>query len=186
MPEPTWSEIAAGMQGLIERCDRIADKFQAWSTGAANGGPNGDGRYPLEGAGGDVLVPCPAKIEAGGFDKECLVLACFSDLSVVSQGTSVARMRAPWPMSVTGVRASLAVGSMAGNLTIDVKVNGASILSTRITILAGQITSRAAGTTQPVVSAAAIPDDAEITIDVIAEGMGARGLKVSLIANTTG
>ncbi|MEK9213135.1 hypothetical protein [Sphingomonas sp. 2378] len=57
------------------------------------------------------------------------------------------------------------------------------MLSAPLLIKPGALSSRAEGTAQPVIAAPAIPDDAEISVDVLAEGMGARGLRVMLVGN---
>ncbi len=55
--------ILAALQGLLGRRDISLQEFQNWEGGAVNGGPNGDGIYPLSDSTGLVRsVPCPAKI----------------------------------------------------------------------------------------------------------------------------
>jgi hypothetical protein len=82
-------------------------------------------------------------------------------------------------MNVTSVRASLTTAQISGNIfTVDINKNGASILSTKITIDNGEKTSTTAAIS-PVISDTNIADDAEITIDVDQIGSAnATGLKV--------
>jgi hypothetical protein len=67
-------------------------------------------------------------------------------------------------------------------VTVDVNENGASILSTKLTLDVGEKTSTTAATA-PVISDAALGDDSEITIDIDVAGTGASGLKVYLIGH---
>lgn len=56
------------MQQLVDILDRFngrEDEFQTWLAGAADGGPSGDGRYPLSDLGGSVRqTKSPARLEA--------------------------------------------------------------------------------------------------------------------------
>lgn len=96
--------------------------------------------------------------------------------------------RLPRAFQLLEVRASLVTPQATGSLiTIDVKANGSSVLSTLITLDNAETTSTTA-TTSSVVSGGSsgttLPDDALITIDVpqIGDGTGT-GLKVTLIGN---
>jgi hypothetical protein len=88
----------------------------------------------------------------------------------------------PAAMTVTAVRASLNVASSSGLVTIDINEGGVSILSTKLTIDANELTSTTAAT-PPVISDSALADDAEITIDIDGAGTGAKGLKIWLIGS---
>jgi hypothetical protein len=68
--------------------------------------------------------------------------------------------------------------------TVDIKVNGASIFSTLLSINASQRTSTTA-TTPAVLSTTSIADDDEITVDITTAGTGARGLKITLYYRRT-
>jgi hypothetical protein len=183
-PSETLAQMVAQLLALQASVYDQVDRIYAWSTGAAAGG---NGMFPIVTRSGDsVLVPSPAKIALGGLDKEAMVIACFADTALVSAGARIARERAVMPLHLTEVRASLGTASLAGNLTIDIKANGASILSTPITILANTITSKAPGTPAPVIATAAIVDDAEISVDVLGAGIGAKGLRVALIGVNAG
>lgn len=49
----------------VTRFTNASQEFRAWAGGVINGGPNGDGEYPLsDGFGNTHLVPCPARIAA--------------------------------------------------------------------------------------------------------------------------
>lgn len=109
-------------------------------------------------------------------------IACSDETSDLQTGTEVATFRAVCAATLTGVRASVS-GAPAGSvLTVDINKNGTSILSTKLTIDAGEKTSVSAAT-PPVISTASISDDDEITIDIDTVGSSAagKGLKVHLI-----
>jgi hypothetical protein len=97
-------------------------------------------------------------------------------------GTSKAFTRAPRAFTLTRVRAALVAASSSGAVTVDINVNGSTILSTKLTIDASEKTSTTAAT--PYVFSAgasvAIADDDEILIDVDGAGTSARGLVVTL------
>jgi len=109
-----------------------------------------------------------------------------SDLTTaLSVGTTVAYLRMAFAMTVTEVRASLlTAGSTSGTTTIDINLNGTSILSTKLTVDAGEKTSTSAATAA-VISTSSLSDDDEITIDIDAISGGATeaGLIVTLIGN---
>lgn len=58
---PTNAEIAYQMSGLMDRWTLYTTQLRDWLGGTADGGPNGDGAYPLQDVTGQTfLVPCPA------------------------------------------------------------------------------------------------------------------------------
>lgn len=109
-------------------------------------------------------------------------IAVTDETTAISAGAGKVTFRMPFAMVVTEVRASLGVAQTAGNIfTVDINEGGVSILSTKLTIDNNEKTSTTA-TTPPVISDAALADDAEITVDVDQIGNGtAKGLKVWLI-----
>ena len=86
----------------------------------------------------------------------------------------------PYAFTVTAVKASLSTASSSGTPTIDINEGGTSIISTKITIDATELTSSTA-VTAPVISDSSLADDASITIDIDTAGTGAMGLKVYII-----
>ena len=110
-------------------------------------------------------------------------IACSDETTALTTGTAKATFRMPYAMTLTAVRASLTgAGSTSGTTTIDINENGTTVLSTKLTIDAGEKTSTTAATAA-VISDSALADDAEITIDIDAVSGGAdeTGLKVWLI-----
>jgi hypothetical protein len=102
-------------------------------------------------------------------------------LSITSGNTKVT-FRMPNAIKLTEVRASLTVAQVSGNtFTVDINENGASILSTKLTIDNTEKTSTTAAI-PVVISNVNLADDAEITIDVDQVGNAsiAKGLKILL------
>lgn len=107
-------------------------------------------------------------------------LAC-SDLTTdLTAATNVGYFRVPRPMQNVSVRASLLTASSSGVVTVDINRNGASILSTKLTIDANEKTSVTAATAA-VLTTTTLSDDDEITIDIDTAGTGAKGLIVTVM-----
>ena len=111
-----------------------------------------------------------------------LVVAASDEGTALTTGTAKITFRMPRAVTLTSVRASLTTAQGSGSIfTVDINENGTSILSTKLTIDNTEKTSFTAAT-PPVISDAALADDAEITIDIDQIGDGtAKGLKVMLI-----
>lgn len=108
------------------------------------------------------------------------MVAVSDETTAISTGTAKITFRATNALTLTEVRASLNVASTSGPVTVDINVNGSTILSTKLTIDQDEKTSVTAAT-PAVISSVDIADDDEITIDIDAAGTGAKGLKVALI-----
>lgn len=112
-------------------------------------------------------------------------IACSDETTALTTGTAKVTFRMPFAMTLTAVRASVTTAPTGSALSVDINEGGASILSTVITIDAGEKTSTTAAT-PAVISDTALADDAEITIDI--DGVGSTvagaGLKVYLIGTT--
>lgn len=109
-------------------------------------------------------------------------LAASDETTAITATADKVKFRMPRAMTVTAVRASLSTAQATGSIfTVDIHESGTTILSTKITIDNTEKTSTTA-VAAPVISDAALADDAEITIDVDQIGDGtAKGLKVSII-----
>jgi hypothetical protein len=90
----------------------------------------------------------------------------------------------PQAATITAVRASVTTAPVGSALTVDINESGSTILSTKLTIDAGEKTSTTAATAA-VISDASIADDAEMTIDIDAIGSSTAGagLKVTIYYN---
>lgn len=111
-----------------------------------------------------------------------LVIAASDEMTVLTTGTKVT-FRMPHAMTLTGVRASLTTAQASGSLlTVDVRENGTTVLSTLITLDNTEKTSTTAATL-PVISDSSLADDSEITIVITQVGAStvAAGLKITLL-----
>lgn len=116
---------------------------------------------------------------------QSLIIACSDEVTPITTGL-VATMRVPMAMVLTEVRASLTNAQTSGNVvTVDIKQNNTSILSTLITIDNNEKTSLSANV-QPVISSTGLVDDAELTVYVTDVGNAtvATGLKVVMTGYT--
>lgn len=111
---------------------------------------------------------------------EAIMVAVSDETTAIEAGTGTITFRAPYALTLTGVRASLATASSSGVVTFDINVNGSTILSTKLTIDANEKTSETAATAA-VISNTAIADDDEITIDIDTAGTGAAGAKITFL-----
>ena len=110
-----------------------------------------------------------------------LTVACSDETSDLTTGTAKATFRMPEAATITGVRASVTTAPAGSVLTVDINEAGTSILSTKLTIDAGEKTSTTAATAV-VISDTSVADDAEMTVDI--DGVGSStagaGLKVTI------
>jgi DNA-directed RNA polymerase beta subunit len=112
--------------------------------------------------------------------EQSLTLALSDETTSITTGVAKITFRAPFAWTLTRIpRASLSSASVSGIPTVDINVNGNSILSTKLTIDENEKTSTTAATAAAL-SSTSIADDAEITMDVDVAGSAAKGLKVTL------
>lgn len=109
-----------------------------------------------------------------------IMLAVSDEATAITAGAGKLTFRMPMAFTLSAVRASLATASSSGAVTVDINENGATILSTKLTIDQGEKTSTTAAPAA-VISDASLADDAEITVDIDGAGTDAAGLKVTLI-----
>lgn len=105
--------------------------------------------------------------------------ALSDEVTAITTGTAKVTWRAPFAFTVVGVRASLTAASSSGIPTVDINEAGTTILSTKLTVDASELTSTTAAAAA-VISDSAIADDAEITFDIDVAGTNAKGLKVKI------
>jgi hypothetical protein len=117
---------------------------------------------------------------------QSIITACSDEATALTTGTAKVTFRMPYAFTLTGVRASVATAPTGSVLTVDINESGVTILSTKITIDAGEKTSTTAAVA-PVISDSSLADDAEITVDIDAIGssVAGAGLKVALLGYTT-
>lgn len=111
---------------------------------------------------------------------EVLIIAVGDETTAITTGVAKVTFRMPFALTVTAVRASLTTASSSGIPTVDINEAGVTILSTKLTIDANELTSTTAATAA-VISDTALADDASITIDIDVAGTGAAGLKVTIL-----
>ena len=92
----------------------------------------------------------------------------------------------PYAMTLTSVRASVTTAPTGSSLIIDINEGGASILSTKLSIDAGEKTSTTAASAA-VLSDTSLADDAEITVDFdqVGSTVAGTGVKIWLLGTRT-
>lgn len=179
-----WQFFEAGTQvHMVLNYDDGA--IYGW-TGSAWGAAGGIPEAPIDGTGyvrknGDWEQEAAAVAQT-----QSIIVACSDETTNLTTGTAKVTFRMPYAFTLTAVRASLSTAQTAGSIfTVDINEDGASILSTKLTIDNNEKTSTTAATA-PVISDSSLADDAEITIDIDQVGTaGAKGLKVALIGYPT-
>lgn len=101
-------------------------------------------------------------------------------LVTVTTGAAKEQIRIQREFRIQGIAASLGIAASSGTTTVDINVNGASILSTKLTIDAGEKTSRTAAIPFVLTTNDFSVDD-EFVFDVDTAGADAAGLKLYLI-----
>jgi hypothetical protein len=121
------------------------------------------------------------KAEIDAKDADIMVFALSDEFSNLTTGSARVTFRAPFGMTLTQIpRSSLSTASSSGLPTVDINVNGSSILgANKLSIDVNEKTSVTA-TTATTLSTTGISDDSEITFDIDVAGTGAKGLKVVL------
>jgi len=140
-------------------------------------------QYALDvGNDSDILV-CDSG-EASGLkytaNTTSFILACSDETTAIDSTGTKLTFYTPFAFKVTEVRASLTTTSSSGTPTIDINDGATTILSTKITIDAGDLISTDSAT-QPVISDSDLADKAKITIDIDVTGTDATGLKCYII-----
>ena len=115
---------------------------------------------------------------------ESIIIALSDEVTPITVGNAKVTMRMPYAFTLTSVKASLSTASSSGIPTVDINESGTTILSTKLTIDAGEKTSTTAAV-PVVISDSSLADDSEITFDIDVAGTGATGLKVTFIGRRT-
>jgi len=137
-----------------------------------------------------VVAGLPAWASAGHVTQSrALEVACSDEgTALTTADNPKITFRMPYALTLNqgedGLRASLTgVGSTSGTTTVDVHMNGTTIMSsTKLTVDYGDDTSVGAST-EPVITTLGLTDNAEITveIDAVTGGADETGLKIQLI-----
>jgi hypothetical protein len=135
--------------------------------------------------GGGVTLPLVTTSQAGLARSQDLgdwfILACSDETTALTTGTNKVRFRMPYAGTLTAVRASVNTAPTGAALVVDINEAGTSVLSTKLTIDATELTSTTAASAA-VISDSALADDAVISIDIdqIGSTVAGAGLKVGL------
>lgn len=116
----------------------------------------------------------------GGSSPVDHIISLSDETSQVLTGTNKSIFYSPYAFTITDVRASLSMSGSVSATTIDVKLTGTTIFSTKITIDSGQYTSIDSAT-QRVITATTVPSNSKISVDITTVGTGATGCKLYLI-----
>ena len=156
----------------------------AGATGAT--GPQGDagptGDTGPAGATGATGATGPAGADgADGDIGDWFILACSDETTALTTGTNKVRFRMPYAGTLTAARASVNTAPTGAALVVDVNEAGTTVLSTKLSIDATELTSTTAAA-PVVISDSALADDAIISIDIdqVGSTVTGAGLKVSM------
>jgi hypothetical protein len=117
-----------------------------------------------------------------GYIEQTMTVALSNEQDSLIAGTSILTIRSPFDLNLSRIpRAYVTTVSSSGLPTIDIKLNGTSILdaTNKLTIDVSQKSSKTATTPTSLVTSS-MADDDEITFDVTTAGTGTKGLKVTL------
>jgi hypothetical protein len=123
---------------------------------------------------GDVPAVTDAALRAD------MTIAVGDEGTDITTGTAKVSFRMLRDRLLDGLRFTLNAASSSGVVTVDVNVNGATILSTKVTIDVSELTSRTAAI-PAVLTVTSIADDDLVTIDIDTAGTGAKGLKAHFL-----
>ena len=112
-----------------------------------------------------------------------LRLVCGDETTAIAATGEVHASHMPYPMTVTGVRASLTTGPTTGTMLVDIEEEGVSILAAPIQLTAGE-TSSTVASNLPFIVDDVLGDAARVAVVVVDEASGdAAGLKVDIIGH---
>lgn len=121
---------------------------------------------------------------SGGGGSGDLLMASSDMDTEITTGTDKSYVPASRDGTIKGIKANLLVASSVGDIAIDIKKNGTSILSTPLSIDATETSSLDAAVAAVISDDACLADDV-YTVDITAAGSGAKGLIVTLLFEET-
>lgn len=118
----------------------------------------------------------------GGTANYSVIVACSGTSQALTAGTAKETFRAERAFTLSEVRASLTTAATGSTVIVDINLNGVSVLGTKLSIDANELTSVTAASAATIVTTA-IPSDGQITIDIdqIGATTPGTGLKVVLL-----
>ena len=137
------------------------------------------------GATGQVLTtagPDADPVWADAIPTEAIIVACSDETTDLAPAAPVVSFRMPYAFTLSEVRASVNTAATGATLQITISEDGVPILSTDLTIDAGE-TSSVTAAVSAVISDADLANDARIDINLVTVGatIAGAGLKVTFI-----
>lgn len=121
-------------------------------------------------------------------DEEVFIISLSDETTNLTTGDGKAYFNMPFAMTLTGVKATVNTAPAGSTIIVDIEEAGSTILTTLLSIDAGEKTSSTAATAAVIGGAGpALADDAEIkfNIDQIGSSTAGKGLKVTLYGYRT-
>jgi hypothetical protein len=115
-------------------------------------------------------------------DTFAMVIAMSDETTDLTTGAAKVTFRAPFAMTITGVRANVNTAPVGSTIIVDINEAGSTIMATnKLSIDASEETSVTAATAAGITDSS-IADDAEITLDIdqIGSSTAGKGLKVTI------
>jgi len=162
-----WEEFGVGLSA--------GDDAANLGSGAATDGQV----FTADGAGGAAWETTPKQPVP-------IIVAVSDETTDLTTGTAKVTFRMPFAGTLDSVKISTTTAPTGSVLTVDLNESGTSVLSTKLTIDAGEKTSATAAT-PAVISDAALADDAEMTVDIDGAGstVAGAGLKLTMMVTPT-
>lgn len=187
----TNAQLAVRLANLLHDWQQRESQLREWHGGTLDGGPNGDGRYPLsDGLGNTHLVPCPAWFGRAGelaydFEQEL-------DRVLTARDQAVSARDAAVPAAQTAEQAAQATGEdRAAVAGMKQAAEAAATTATQQAGIATTKASEAAGSAQQAIDAAAavglpnpvIPDS---FLRATPDGAGYKAVTAQQVAEVVG
>ena len=127
------------------------------------------------------IIEIPNGGGSSGTLEQALMFAASNETSDLAVDTDLLTFPMPFDITLTDVRAFVVTAPTGDDLEVDILKNGVSILSTNITIDAGENNSENAAT-PPVISDTSLSKGDVISVDIIQVGstVAGAGLKITL------
>jgi hypothetical protein len=114
-------------------------------------------------------------------DSDVIVIPVADESTALTTGTAKVSFRMPFAATLLAVRASVNTAPTGSTLIVDINEAGSSVLGTKLSIDASELTSTTAASAATITDSS-LADDALVTIDIdqIGSTVAGAGLKVSL------
>ena len=170
---PKTKLTVEGAFTLKEQADADADTAAYGQLWVHDDTPNT--LYFTNDAGNDILL-----------SEEVFIISLSDETSNLTTGNGKASFNMPFAMTLTGVKATVNTAPVGSTIIVDINEAGSTILSTKLSIDASELTSSSAASAA-VISDASLANDALITFDIdqIGSSTAGKGLKVTLYGYRT-